>query len=228
MKELKEALNWLLEAFRLWAQCLARLVPLLNGLLQEESDEARLSAATQIGVTSSLISLVVSIPLHKWEGIEWNNVGFHVADWTITILLLLAAAFTVHRLLLMLKLESRFVITLVLYATIVMIWSPVLTVLWMLILIYSRELLIYSRELIPGNLEALALTGTIILGILFVLVLLLCVVLALFAESITKAYGNNRFQSYSAVAAAALVIAVIGGTISSKLHGFAVLSFAHH
>lgn len=206
MKELKEALDWVLQAFHLWTQCIARLVPLLNGLLQEESDEARLSAATQIGVTSSLISLLVSIPLLKREGIEWNDVGFHVADWTITILLLLAAAFTVHRLLLVLKLQSRFVITLVLYATIVMIWSPLVTVLSLLIL--------SSRE----QFEALALAGT--------LVLLLCVVLALFAESITQAYGNNRFQSYSAVAAAGLVIAVIGGTVSSQLHGVALLSFA--
>lgn len=129
MNELGAALQWLLDAFETWLQCVARPVPTLNRILLEATDDEQLSAAGKVWAPSQLITLIISFPILKLYGIEWNDLGYHLCNWLTTIVVLIIFAFTAHKLLLALQLKSQFVQTLVIYTVIVTTYSPITTLL---------------------------------------------------------------------------------------------------
>jgi hypothetical protein len=211
VKILDEALEWLLNAIQLWLQCLARPVATLNDILLEGTDEKHLSAAAKVWVPSLLISLIISFPVLKAYGIEWNNVGYHLSTWTTTIIGLVATAFIVHQMLLWLKLKSEFVRTLVIYTVLVATYAPVSSLLTIPATLYNfaavQDFKQHSTAIDQAAIEYFrkGMNPTVLGGVTFAASLFATVfsmgVLALFAESMSQWYGNNRFKCYSVVAA---------------------------
>jgi hypothetical protein len=219
VKNIDEALQWLLNAIQLWLQCLARPVATLNDILLEGTDEKHLSAAAKVWTPSLLISLIMSFPVLKSYGIEWNNVGYHLSTWTTTIIGLVGTAFIVHQMLLWLKLKSDLVRTLVIYSVLVATYTPVTSLLAIpstlhnfaavqdfkahTIPIDQAAIEYFRRGMNPNILEGVIIATSLFAGVFSV------GVQALFAESVSQWYGNNRFKCYSAVAASVLLSGIV-------------------
>jgi hypothetical protein len=234
VKNLDEALQWLLDATATWLQCVARPVATLNEILLEATDEKHLSAAAKVWVPSLLISLIVSFPVLKFYGIEWSNVGFHLCTWMTTIITLVATAFIVHHVLLKLKLKSEFVRTLVIYTVLVTTYAPVSGLLGIpsTLSIFAamhdfkqhsipidEAVILYFRNAAQPFLAGIASVASTFIGAFSM------GVLALFAESISQWYGNNRFKCYSAVAASMLLTVVFIVIVVTPLQFLIIYAF---
>jgi hypothetical protein len=212
VKNLEETLQWLLDAIAIWLQCVAKPVATLNNILLEETDDKHLSTAAKVWVPSLLISLIISFPVLKLHGIEWNNVGFHLCTWTTTVISLVVTAFIVHQVLLGLKLKSEFVRTLMIYTVLVTTYAPVSSLLALPSTLNSFAA-VQDFKQHPIALDAAAIAffqhaahpTSIFEGVINVSGAIIDIfsvgILALFAESVSQWYGNNRFKCYSAVAA---------------------------
>lgn len=218
MTALDEALQWLLDVIGMWLQSVVRPVTTLNRILLESTDDKQLSAAKKVWVSSLLISLIISFPLLNIYGIEWNNVGYHLCNWMIIILSLVANAFIFHNVLLLLKLKSDFARTLVIYTVIVTTFAPVLNLLVIPITWYNfaaiqnfkqhpiaihDAIIAYFRNMSTSSLSSVGSVGSVVAGIFSI------GIVALFAESICQSYGNDRFRCYSALAISGLLSGVV-------------------
>lgn len=237
MKDIKDALEWLLDAVRIWVRCIARPVATLNAVLPGASDEHHLSGAAKVWVPSLLISLVLSFPMLNLFGIEWNNLGFHLSNWLTTVLALVAVGFIAHRILTALKLKSEFVRTLVMYTTPVVAYSPIITLINLpgTIQLFDAVKAIKEQKL-PIDVAAITLArnllgeGTIQPGPLVATTTFLVSIfgfgcLAVFAEAVSQWYGNSRFKSYSAVAAALMLSTIVTMGIVVPIQLFTIYSF---
>jgi hypothetical protein len=190
-------------------------VATLNDILPEVTDEKHLSAAAKIWVPSLLLSLIISFPVLKSYGIEWNNVGYHLCNWMTTIIGLVASAFLTHQVLLWLKLKSEFVQTLVIYTVLVTTYAPVSGLLAVPSTLSAfAAVQDFKQHSIPIDQAVIqyfrnTTNPTIFGGVLAVAGLFAAFismgVLALFAESLSQWYGNKRFKCYSAVAGSVLL-----------------------
>jgi hypothetical protein len=222
-----EALQWLLDALEIWLQCVVRPVPMLNRVLLETTDEKRLSAAQKVWVPSLIISLIVSFPVLKVYGIEWDEVGYHVCIWMITIVNYVATAFIVHQFLLALKLKTEFVPTLVIYTIILGTYAPVFTLLtipstlalFAALQDFKQHPIAIDKAVIAyfqGGMK-LASTDSIASNISICLSTIVQVfstsMFALFAESMSQWYGNDRFKCYSTTTAALLSSTILVGLL---------------
>jgi hypothetical protein len=176
-------------------------------------------AAAKVWVPSLLISLIISFPVLKSYGIEWNNVGYHLSTWTTTVIGLVATAFVVHQMLLWLKLKSEFVRTLVFYSVLVATYTPVTSLLTIPSTLHNfAAVQDFKEHTIPIDQAAIdyfwkAMNPTILGGASIAVSLFATafsvVILAMFAESVSQWYGNNRFKCYSAVAASGLLGGIV-------------------
>lgn len=220
MKDLGDALQWLLDAVEMWLQCATKPVATLNDILPEATDEKHLSAAAKVWVPSLLISLIISFPVLKLYGIEWSNIGYHLCTWMTTIIALVVTAFIIHQALLWLRLKSDFIPTLVIYTILVATYTPV-TSLFLIpstllnfaavsefkhhpVAIDAAMVAYFQKVLNPTSFFSSVLTVTST----FINVFSLGVV-ALFAESISQWYNNNRFKCYSIVVVSLLLSSIV-------------------
>jgi hypothetical protein len=233
---LREALQWLLGAFEIWLRCAAKPVPTLNRVLLEVTGEEHLSAAEKIWVPSLLISLIVSFPVLKLYGIEWNNVGYHLCTLATTIAGLVVNAFVIHRLLLALKLKSEFVHTLVIYTVILTTYAPVSNLfsipsalsLFSAVQDFKQHPIGVDEAVIAyfHNLRNTASIASNVFGIASVLLQVFSIaILALFAESLSQWYGNDRFKCYSAVAASMLLSVIVVLLVISPMQILIIYAF---
>jgi hypothetical protein len=222
VKELGDALQWLFDAIRAWLQCVARPVATLNAIVPETTDENHLSEAAKVWVPALLISLIISFPVLKFYGIEWNNVGYHLTTWTTTIVGMVGTAFIAHHILLGLNLKSEFVRTLVLYTVPVATYAPVLS-----LLTVPSKLSIFAAvqgfKQHPVAIDAAvvayvhnATNSTSIFGM---------GVLTLFAESVSQWYGNNRFKCYSAVAVSGMLSTIFIAVVLTPIQFLTMYAF---
>jgi hypothetical protein len=237
MKNLDETLQWLLDAIAIWLQCIAKPVATLNNILVEETDAKHLSTAAKVWVPSLLISLIISFPVLKLYGIEWNNVGFHLCTWTTTVISLVVTAFIVHHVLLGLKLKSEFMRTLIIYTVIVTTYAPVSNFLALPSTLRSFAA-VQNFKQHPIALDAAAIAffqsaahptsnfeGTID-NVFGALILIFSVgIVALFAESLSQWYGNNRFKCYSAIAASTCLSGVVLLLVLTPMQLFVMYAF---
>jgi hypothetical protein len=236
VKELGDTLQWLFDAFRVWLRCVARPVATLNETLTEVTDENHLSAATKIWVASLLISLIISFPLLKLYGIEWDNFGYHLSSWVTTIIGLVVAAFIFHQILLALKLKSEFVRTLVMYSVPVAAFAPVFS-----LLTYPTTLTVFAAvqdfkqhpnpigDAIVAYIRSYENQSVFYSGVSGATAALIGVLgialVALFAESVSQWYGNDRFKCYSAVGASMLLTAIFQLIVVSPMQFLAIYAF---
>ena len=236
MKELGDALQWLFDAIRTWLQCVARPVATLNAIVPETTDENHLSKAVKVWVPALLISLIISFPVLKFYGIEWNNFGYHLTTWTTTIVGMVGTAFIVHHILLWLKLKSEFARTLVIYTVPVATYAPVLS-----LLAVPSTLSVFAAvqgfKQHPVAIDAAVVayvkntaSSTSIFNDVYVVATVLAMifsmgVLALFAESISQWYGNNRFRCYSAVAVSQILSAIFIAVVVTPMQFLTMYAF---
>jgi hypothetical protein len=221
VKALGDALQWLFDAVRIWLQCVVKPMTMLNAILPEVTDENHLSEAAKVWVPSLLISLIISFPVLKFYDIEWNNVGYHLSAWMPMIIALVVYTFIVHQILLGLKLKSEFVRTLVIYTVLLATYFPAISLLdiptTLSMFAAAQD---FKQHHIPIDAAVVAYIGnsaeptSIILGgvsgIAEILsAVFLIGVLALFAESVSQWYNNDRFKCYSAVAASTILSAIV-------------------
>jgi hypothetical protein len=217
VKDLGETLQSLLDAIQMWLQCFARPVGTLNDILPGVTDGRDLSAAKKIWVASLLISLIISFPVLHLYGIEWDNFGYHLCNWMTTIFGLVVVALITHQVLLWLNLKSEFFQTLVMYTVLVTTYLPVASLLSVpgTLSTFNAVQGFKQHPISIGQAFAQyfqnAMTPTAlgdVAGIAAGLVVAFQFgVLALFAESMSQWYGNDRFKCYSAVAGSV----VLGG-----------------
>jgi hypothetical protein len=239
MKNLDEGLQFLLNAFLLWLQFILKPVATLNSILLETADEKRLSAAMKIWVPSLLIGVFISIPVLQSSGIVWYEAGYHLSNWMVSIIGLVASAFIVHQILLLVNLRSEFVGTLVMYTVVVTIQGPVVTLLSIPATLYNVAAVQHFKQQSTPIGEAIfeyfrsvtTLDYSILQGIQSVAGPLISVVsfivLTLFAESISQWYGNNRFKSYSAVAAGMVLSTFVSFLVIIPMQFLIIFAFVH-
>ena len=236
MKDLGDALQWLLDAVQIWLQCAARPVATLNAILLKATNEKQLSAAAKVCVPSLLISLIVTFPALKFYGIEWSNLGFHLCNWTTTIIALVATAFIIHQVLLALRLKSEFVRTLFIYTVLVATYTPVTTLLAVPMTLYNFAA-VYDLKLHPVAIYTAVIAyfhnTTKLPSFFFSIIdvssifssLLSFAILALFAEYISQWYSNNRFKCYSAVAFSATLSSAMSLLIITPMQFLIMYAF---
>ncbi len=236
MNELGAALQWLLDAFETWLQCVARPVPTLNRILLEATDDEQLSAAGKVWAPSQLITLIISFPILKLYGIEWNDLGYHLCNWLTTIVVLIIFAFTAHKLLLALQLKSQFVQTLVIYTVIVTTYSPITTLLSIpstLTLFAAvqnfKQHPIAIDKAVMVYFSSFSNTTSFYANTIGVLSIFTQVfsfgIQALFAECVSQWYRNDRFKCYSSVVVSLLLSVFIVMLVTTPVQLFIIYAF---
>jgi hypothetical protein len=220
VKDLGDTLQWLLDAVEMWLQCATKPVATLNDILPEVTDEKHLSAAAKVWIPSLLISLIISFPVLKIYGIEWSNVGYHLCTWITTIIALVATAFIFHQVLLLLHLKSDFIRTLVIYTVLVATYAPVTSLLLVPSTVFNFAAVSdFKQHPVAINAAMVAyfqkasnptsfFSGVMMVTSAFISVFSLGI-LALFAESISQWYSNNRFKCYSVVVLSLLLSVIV-------------------
>jgi hypothetical protein len=236
VKNFVEALQWLLDSTAMWLQCAARPVATLNNILLEENVDNYLLKTTKVWIPSLLISLIISFPVLKLYGIEWNNVGFHLCTWTTTITALVITAFIFHQILLWLKLKSAFVCTFMIYSVLVTTYAPVSSLLAIPstlqvfaaiqefkqhpVALDSAVVTFVQHASHPTTISARLSSATSIVISFFS-----TGILALFAESMSQWYGNDRFKCYAAIAASLLLSTAALFLIITPMQFLAIYAF---
>lgn len=214
MNALSGALEQLVDASRAWLKCVVGPIGVLNDMLPRANDERHISEATKIWIPSILVSLIVSLPVLNSYGIKWDNLGYHLFNWLVTILNLLMASFLIHWFLICFKLKSEFVRTFVIVTTPGMAYSPIMSLAVTPALFRMLDALqaaknakqpftmafqyhyVTARLEQPGVLYVILNNSSLILG-------MICFVLS--AEAASQWYGNDRLKTYLATTLASLV-----------------------
>lgn len=217
MKEIVAALGWFLRSMSTWLRCAAHPIRTLNIILSDE--QVNLDKVVEIWIPSLLVSIVVSLPVLKLFGIEWNNVGYHLSQCLVAFAALAIEAFITHLFLLMFGLRSNFLSTLLMYSIPVVSYGPItglLAVPATLKIFYTLQDAklnhvsfgdLINKFILSGQ-DSSLLTGIsgVVVGFLSVFS---CVILTVFTESLCQWYGNSRFKCYFAVTASTVVSTAI-------------------
>ena len=219
--------RWLLSALRLWLRCVAHPVATLNALLAVPTRDAQLSETIKLWAPAVLIGVAISLATLAHDGVGWGNAALHLLYEMAVLPSLLVTAAVSHQLLRWRKLRSDFVPTLVMYTVAVVSYSPLIR----LSMIPATLRIFDTAQAIERDHLSLAAALTVFLhqrhetgtpGMLIAAIGVLASVvsfgcLALFAEAVSQWYGNSRTASYSTVAAASLLSALVAVLIFGPL-----------
>lgn len=228
---------WIQDAFQAWQRCILRPVRTLDVMLATPDDETRLSEVTKIWVPALLISLMLNFVVLSWFGSAGENVAFCLSNWLVQVLILVAFVSIAHRMLIAFKLKSNFSRTLAMYTTTIIAYLPVLALISLpnAIRLYDAVRKIREENLPIANAAAelihnLMQGASASEGLFLAMTTLLLQVFsigcdAIFAESVSQWYGNNRFESYSALGVALILSTVLAMVIVLPIQFFAIYSF---
>jgi hypothetical protein len=214
VKFAEEALRWLFEALGSWLRAVTHPVATLNDLLQPAPDSRNILAPAKVWLPAILIGMVFSLPVLKLFGIKWDSIDYHLAYWTAYLLALLALAFVAHLTLIVLRLKSEFLRTMVMVVTPILTYAPIgylislpntLKMLGKIKALKEQKVpvdsaiaTLFHDHWTADPAAAIALQSVAV-SVSWVM-LVACATLS--AEAVTQWYGNDRVRSYSAVSVA--------------------------
>lgn len=237
MKGVREGLDWLLDALGIWLRCVTQPIAVLNTVLPEVTDDySNLPAAIQVWVPSFLISLILTFPVLNLFGIAWDNLGFHLSNSLMAILLMLSIVFIAHKILVWRKMKSEYVRTLAMHTIAIAPYLPGYALLNLpgTYIMYNVIKEIKTKKQPIGWDTAVLFAKSLFISIqhggLFLLFLSTALgvlsfgCLVIFAEAVSQWYDNNRYKTYSSIALA-MVGSIILLLVGVPMQLFIIYSF---
>ena len=207
MKGVSDAIELLIDVTGAWLKSGIRPISVLNEMLPRFKDERQIPEATKTWLPSILVSIIVSFPVLNSYGIKWDNLGFHLFSWLVTLTNIVIDAFLFHGLLICFKLKSEFVRTFVITVTPSMAYLPIFSlaatpelVRWLDALQVAKSAkqpFITSMEHYYAAVRSEE-PNVIILLVDNVSVVLAFLCFVLSAEAAAQWYNNDRLKTYLA------------------------------
>jgi hypothetical protein len=237
MKDLIESLKLILEDFLLWLDCLGKPYVTCRKVLRKSSSE-KMVQFLRLWLVYSLISLTLQFPVYSIVGIDVKNVGFHLPNLLLLLLMQLLLGLAVHIGLRIYKIPSKFADTLTIYSVMIGSFSPFINLLIYPVTISAFQTLKSIKLSNPNFQEALkkyfessqipehfsfVYTYTIVIAPF--LGLLSFLLITLFSRMVAERYHSEKYRTFSAINFSIYVLNIIPLFFLILIYHFVVYVF---